>query len=166
MILVRYYDPVQGLTTVKLTPRPTEVDYPEKRLMKTRTTKDGAVVVQRPMADARPRRWTWKGYRPVEALAAFESLWALLESLETKTLWERGAGDGTVEIWDGESTIGGFDRLSNPFQPPDLVNYTNLVFTRVKFIQVDRKVRKGGGPVIWDEATVEFVLADDTFSSF
>src|SRR3954469_20389640 len=100
MFLVRYYAPTIGLTIVSLKPRPTSVDYPEFRLTRTRTSKDGAVIVQRPMRDPRPRKWIWEKYR--SSVPLYEAQWQFLVSLESQARWDFGLADTSIEIWEND----------------------------------------------------------------
>lgn len=158
--LVRYTDG-SGTHTLRLHPRPTAINYPERRLFKRRDTKDGASVISRPVADSRPRQWIWKGYRAW--MAEFNEQWLILKSLETKARLQDGLS-ATVLIWEDETTEGGFDTTTAG--DPDLITYSNLVWTTVRFIQVDRKLRDSGGPVIYDTSTVEFVVEDPLYAAF
>lgn len=161
--LIRYEHASLGTQTVKLSPRPTEVEYPEHRLFKSTPTQDGATVLQRPLRDSRTRKWIWKGYR--NYITAYKNLWTLLVSLETRARRQAGFTDTTVLIWEDETGVGGFDRTTNG-AAPDTVNYSNLTFTRVRIIQANRTPRDGGGPITYDTSMVEFVLDDTTYNSY
>jgi hypothetical protein len=137
-----------------LFPRPTEIDYPETRLYTSKTTEDGAVVVQRPMADSRPRKWTWKNYPSI--LPVYENQWKLLETLEYRTRLNNNLS-GHVELWEDTSGIGGFTRLDGS---------GNRVYTKVKILQAHRTPRQGGGLMTYDESTLEFVVDDVTYTGF
>ncbi len=164
MFLVKYLVTAPSTyTVVSLVPRPTEVEYPEKRLLKLRPNRDGGVVIQRPLRDARPRKWVWKNYRP--HVPNYEAQWAVLASLDTQTRWLAGFTTPTVLIWENETKEGGFDGLTSG-STPDLSAYTNLDWTEVKFTQVTRTTRKGGGPVTYDDSIVEFVIVDTSYSAF
>jgi hypothetical protein len=160
MFLIRYYVPAVGYVVTSLVPRPTSVDYPEARLFKMKQSKDGAAIIQRPLRDPRPRKWIWEKYRPT--ISVYETQWQLLKSLEVQTRWELGLADTRVQIWENDSGEGGFHGVLN-ILPPDLEFYTNLRWTWVQFIQVDRHIRPGGGPVTYDSSTIEFVIDDDDY---
>ena len=155
MFYIRYTNG-SGETVVKqLMPSPTEVEYPETRLLKVHTTQDGATVVQRPLRDSRPRKWVWKGYRDSDLLAAYANQWQELAALEYRTRLEAGLNP-LVEIWEDETSVGGFDRMDGE----------DKVYTTVKFIRVDRAMRKGGGPVTYEDSYIEFYVEDDTYRGF
>jgi hypothetical protein len=162
--LVRYGSVPIGFTTVlPIHPRPTEVEYPEFRSFKSKVSKDGSVVIQRPLKDSRPRKWAWKRYRPY--MTEFMNMWAVLESLETKAMWDAGFADPTIEIWEDETGKGGFGTTTDGF-PPDLITYTNLVWTKVKIIQAHQAIASGGGPVVFDTSFIDFIIVDEDYSSF
>lgn len=158
--LVRHYDPIEGHKIVSLSPAPNEVEYPDRRAYKVKTMKDGGSVIQRPMRDGRPRQWVWNNYQKRDE-SPFHAMWTMLESFDAKARWSRGLAETTVEIWEDVTGTGGFDRLTNT-SAPDLVSYSNLQFTRVKFAQVSKSMRKGGGPVTYD-AFVEFLIDDPKY---
>lgn len=139
---------------VPLFPAPTEVDYPEKRLYTTHTTQDGAVVVQRPLRDHRVRKWIWRGFSP--QLLTYENQWKLLESLEYRNRLANNL-PGYVEIWEDVTGVGGFGKMTDTGE---------RIYTKVKFLQVDRTPRKGGGFVKYDTSTVEFVIEDESYKHF
>jgi hypothetical protein len=143
-----------NLVTVEtpLDPAPTDVEYPETRHIKQATTQDGATIVQRPLRDPRVRKWRWTGHQT--ETEPYATQWALLASLETRARVLAGL-PATVEIWEDVSGIGGFDRMDG----------ANRQYTTVRFLQVDRAPRKGGGPVVY-ESVVEFIIADPTYSTF
>jgi hypothetical protein len=156
------YTTLSGTSVVSLHPRPTEVVYPERRSFKKRDTKDGGTVINRPLADARPRQWIWRRYRLW--IYEYRVQWELLQSLDCKERWQNSL-EPTVQIWENETGgDSGFGETTGG--DPDLVAYTNLVWTTVRFIQVSREIAKGGGPVTFDTSTVEFVIEDDAFETF
>jgi hypothetical protein len=160
MFLIRYYHgPTSTWKVERLTPNPTDCEYPPKRQVNVRTSRDGAVVVQRPAHDRRPRRWLWRNYP--KAHTAFNSLWTFLESLEMRARLDAGYTDEWVQVWENETGAGGFDRTTDN-GPADTVTYTNLKWCKVKFVQVTRDV-EGGGPVRYPEAYVEFWIDDTTW---
>lgn len=163
MFLIRYYQPTVGVTVARLTPRPTTVDYPEARLFRSRASKDGATIVQRPMRDPRPRKWIWEKYR--SSVPLYEAQWQFLVSLESQARWDAGLADTSIEIWENDSLTGGFDKVTD-LQPPDLIAYTNLQWTRVQILQTTRTIRPGGGSVVYEQSIVEFTIDDDFFTSF
>jgi hypothetical protein len=164
MFLIRYWDiPTGSFKVERLTPMPTDVSYPSKRIINVRTPRDGSVVVQRPVRDNRPRRWVWRGYR--DNIGNFKTMWAFLESMETKTRQEAGHTDLTVQIWESVSTKGGFNKTTNG-AAADLVSYTNLKWTKVRLVQVDRDIEEGGGPVTYKESYIEFYIEDSTYTGF
>ena len=150
-------------TVLVLSPGPTEVDYPDYENLTTKQTQDHAVVIQRPIHDSRERKWIWKRYRP--AAGNYETQWVTLLSLQARRR-HQNAEDPVVEIWEDE-TVGenGFD-LTDDGEPPDLVTYTNIVWTQVKFIRVYRKSQKGGGPIIYDDSIMEFIVVDPAWENF
>lgn len=153
MFQVRYVDALGDTQTLTLLPGPTEVEYPEKRNMATRPTQDGAVVIQRPLRDPRSRKWVWRGYR--NYIHPYETQWENLEQLEARYR-QLHLLDPVVEIWEDESTIGGFDRMDG----------AEKVFTKVKFIRVERVPRPGGGLVVYDHSTIEFLIVDPSYTDF
>lgn len=157
MFFVRYQNTSGGaFTTLSLMPGPTDVEYPDARLYKPVNTQDGAVVVQRPLRDDRPRKWIWKGYRDSDLMAAYKNQWATLSTLEYRYRLQHNL-PATVQIWEDETGIGGFNLLDGGGAK---------IWTTVKFLQVQRTIRPGGGFVIYDASTIEFVIADNSFSSF
>lgn len=166
MILVRYYDTsVSTYLVAQIRPGFGGVDYPGNRLFERKSSRDHAVIVQRPMLDDRPRRWIWTAYR--ESMPLYRILWDLLSSLEIKNRLEAGYTDPRVQIWEDETASGGFGHTTDG-NPPDLVAYTNLRWTWVKFLQVDRTVRdaKSGALLTFDETFVEFVISDPDYKFF
>lgn len=152
---IRFKDTEFGAyTTLTLFPGPTEVEYPERRAMKTTGTQDGATVVQRPLRDTRPRRWIWKNYPP--SLVGFEAQWQTLLSLEYATRLEAGKY-ALIEIWEDVVPEGGFNRVDGS---------SNKIWTKVKFLRVDRTPRRGGGPVTYDDSYIEFVIEDSGFVGY
>jgi hypothetical protein len=147
------YETAEGVLETALNPAPMFVEYPPRRLFKERVTQDGAVVVQRPLRDHRPRRWIWQGYGP--AHEPFATQWQLLETLEYRARLEAGL-PGTVEIWEDVSGIGGFDRTDAP---------GGRIYTKVKILQTNREPRREGGPVVY-ESTVEFRIEDMSYKAF
>lgn len=157
MFWIRYEtrDGSGNLSTVEtqLALNPTDVDYPEFRNYKPLVTQDGAVIVQRPLRDSRPRKWVWKGYGP--SIAAYSAQWQLLQSLDGRARLQANLSP-TVEIWENVSGVGGFSRLNGD---------GSRLYTRVRLTQVDRTPRQGGGPVSFD-STVTFQLDDATYAAF
>jgi len=139
---------------ITLHPGPTEIEYPERRLYKTHTTQDGATIIQRPLRDNRTRQWVWKGYPPM--IPTYENQWKVLEALEYRYRIEHDL-PGYVEVWEDISGVGGFDRLDGS---------GNRIYTKVKFIQVNRTPRKGGGFITYDESSIEFVVEDTNYTAF
>ena len=157
MFWIRYKHYVEGVLTdteVMLRPGPTEIDYPERRLYKAHTTQDGWIVVQRPLRDSRSRTWSWKGYPPT--IPTYENQWKFLETLEYRTRLQSSL-PGYVEIWEDVSGVGGFDSVDED---------SARVYTKVKFLQVNRTPRKGGGTVTYDDSGIEFVIQDEQYTSF
>jgi hypothetical protein len=153
---VRYKDRVNGALVdveTSLSPAPTEVEYPDGRAQTVHVTQDGAVVVQRPLRDARVRRWLWKGYAPTHA--PYAALWTLLKGLDHRTRLEAGL-PGTVEVWEDMSGVGGFGEMDG----------ANKRWTTVRVANVFRVPRSGGGPVRYDLSTVEFYVEDPAFGAF
>jgi len=146
----------------ELAPGPTEVDYPDYREYNLRTTQDSAFVIQRPIADARPRKWLWKRYR--NTVPNYETQYDTLRTLEARQR-HLDSRDPNIFIWENESDEGEFGALSSG-TVPDLESYTNISWTQVKFMQVHRKSAGGGGPVIYEDSWVEFVITDPAWESF
>ena len=165
--LIRYstdVSPGSTYTVMVLNPGPTEVEYPPTREFNKRVTQDHAVVIQRPIKDSRERKWIWKGYRPT--MAVYENQWQALLTLEARARQlDTPTKNPIIQIWEDESDEGGFGETTNG-AAPDLVGYTNIQWTQVKFLQVHRTTRKGGGPVIYDDSFIEFVIADPAWESF
>jgi hypothetical protein len=98
------------------------------------------------------------GYRSNVPL--YEAMWQKLVSLETQARWNAGYSDVRVQIWEDTTDTGcGFNKLTSG-TTADTVTYTNIKWVWVRFIRVDRKVRRGGGTVTYDTSTVEFVIDD------
>jgi hypothetical protein len=144
--------PNGAIAETSLTLAPMDVDYPDRRDMTVRTSQDGAVVIQRPLRDSRPRRWIWRGYGLNDP--TFAAQWAFLESLDYQTRTASGLV-ATVGIWEDFSGVGGFNKLSG----------SSRVYTTVRVIQVDRTPRKGGGPISY-ESVVEFYVEDPAYAAF
>jgi hypothetical protein len=156
MFFVRYKDAVNGAyITMSLMPGPTDVSYPDARLYKPHSTQDGAIVVQRPLRDDRPRQWSWKGFRDSDLLAAYRNQWIILSKLEYRYR-VRNNLPPVIEIWEDETSIGGFNGGTVGAK----------VWTKVKFLQVQRTIRGGGGYVVFDTSIIEMVIADDSYSAF
>src|SRR5690606_40389735 len=102
--MIRYHDG-PDYRVIRLHPGPTEVEYPDRRNYNSSTTPDGAVVVQRPLRDDRPRQWVWKNYRPT--VTTYENQWKLLETLEVKARLKANL-EPTVQIWEDVTDEGGF----------------------------------------------------------
>lgn len=154
MFWIQYKDGVNDApTSFSLTPSPGDIDYPEQRNYTLMQTQDNGNIVQRPLQDARPRKWIWTGYRP--SITPFTSLWTTLEAMEYRTRLLAGKVP-TVGVWEDESTVGGFDRVDGGGAK---------IFTTVKFLRVELVLRKGG-QIIYDPAQIVFVLADDTYTNF
>lgn len=140
-----------------LSPGPTAVDYPPRRLFVEKEVQDGGSILQRPIWDSRPRRWIWKGYHP--RIPVYERQWAELERHDTLSRLRRGE-PATVQIWEDESTVGGFGKTTDGLAP-NMVSHTNLQWTTVRFVQVSRDPRDNGGLVVYEESVVEFRIAGD-----
>jgi hypothetical protein len=159
--LIRY--PIgAGHNVAVLTPAPSDIDYPEKRLVNVKVSRDSAVVLQRPLRDDRVRKWIWEGYRGY--MPVYAAQWELLESLEAKALTERGLVS-TVEIWENVTGIGGFNVLTSGVNP-NLVTYANLKWTKVKIIQSNRLLRKGAPVPTYDVSEISFVIMDPDYTGF
>lgn len=155
---------------LQLAPRPTEVDYPPYRIAEPQTTSDGAVVVQRPIQDSRPRKLIWRGYFPT--IAAYESQWTTLLSLDARQRDIDGENP-IIQFWEDETAgSGGFDKLTDA-GPADTATFlgtpsnpSNLDWTSVKILQVTRTPRKSGGILRYDSSEVMFVIADPSWENF
>lgn len=158
-------DAAPGSTFVILTlsPNPTEVEYPDTREFNARITQDSAVIIQRPLNDSRTRKWSWKNYR--RSISAYESQWQILLTLEARQRDLDGKAP-IVELWENVTEEGGLGELTDA-NPPDLTEpSTNIVWTKVKLLQVHRRARSGGGVVTYDDSTIEFIIADPTWENF
>jgi hypothetical protein len=151
---MRYSDELQQMVEVELDPEPSAVDYPMKREFTRLTTQDGAVVIQRPLRDPRPRRWMWNSY--VKGNAEYEALFSLLSSLELKAMRDAGLSP-LIGIWEDVSGIGGFDRRDGSFNP---------VFTNVLITQVHREPIPAPGRVVYGDTLIEFVIEDLSYTHF
>lgn len=163
MFLIKYGTDAANtvFTTLKLAPQPTEVDYPERRNVNVKSSKDGSAILQRPLRDSRPRKWVWVGYNPL--IATYENQWTTFQTLDAKARAEAGLNP-VIYIWENDSVEGGFDRLSSGTDPDP--TYSNVIWTAVKFVQVTRKSRKGGGLTKYDESIIEFVIEDGAYTRF
>jgi hypothetical protein len=151
---VRWQETTGGAyTTLTLVPMPTAKEYPVRRDMVTKTSPDGNVIVQRPMRDARPRRWIWLRYS--DRVPGYTALWAALEALEYRTRLQ-ASKPPTVEIFEDVTKEGGFGNL---------IGGTTKVWTKVRFLQVTRSMASGGGSV-YDESFIEFVIDDPAYGGF
>jgi hypothetical protein len=155
MFALRYQDVAGIYTTVYLQPNPTDISYPDARLYKAHSTQDGAIVVQRPLRDDRVRQWVWKGFCDSDLLAVYRNQWLLLAKLEYRYRLRNNLPP-IIEVWEDETTLGGFDGLDGSAK----------IWTKVKFLQVQRTLRSGGGRVVFDTSAIEFVLADDRYGAF
>lgn len=164
--LIRYSTdaaPGSSYTVLELSPGPTEVEYPDYREMTLKHTQDHAVVIQRPIKDSRERKWVWKRYRP--QAANYEAQWATLRTLEARQR-DLDGKNPVVQIWEDETIgEGGFSDTTDDLTP-DLVTYTNIAWTEVKFTQVHRKSQKGGGLIIYDDSWIDFVITDPAWENF
>lgn len=143
---IRYRDnELSPWTELTLSPQPQSVEYPERHAAKIRTTPDGAIVIQRPMRDSRPRTWHWRGYRSTHA--AFEAQWATLVSLYTRNRLAAGL-EATVQIKENEVAESGL-----------------ADWVTVKITEVERHPRPTGGVPVYD-ARLVFHIADSTFTAF
>jgi len=153
MFWIRYQERDGRIVELPLNPAPSAIEYPDKRSQKVLTSQDGAVIVQRPMRDARPRKWLWRGHGPTAE--PYASQWKILEGLEYRYRVEN-ALPPSVGVWEDVSGVGGFARLDGNGQ---------RVYTTVKVTEVDRTPRQGGGPVIY-ESVLSFYIDDPTFRAF
>jgi hypothetical protein len=122
--------------------------------VKVQAKQDGAVVVQRPFRDSRPRRWIWTNYPA--AASAYSTTWTLLESLEYRTRLANNL-PGWIEVWEDVSGVGGFGKLDGS---------GNRIYTKVKVTQANRVPRGGGGIVIYAASVMEFVIDDLSYTEF
>ena len=153
MFWIRFTDALGNTTELALNPSPTDVDYPDASLLKTLTTQDGSVIVQRPLRDARPRKWIWNGYGQPDA--DYVSQWTVLKACEYRARLRAGLTPTTIEIWEDTTGTGGFDRLDT---------LGGKVWTRVKLLQVTRKP-SGPGPLRY-ESSVTFYVQDESYDLF
>jgi hypothetical protein len=153
---VRWKDAADGTyTTLTLNPGPSTVRYPERRNFKARETKDGAVVINRPLADPRSRSWVWLNYP--SRLVAYEQQWQKLMLLEYRARLEAGVYP-IVEIWEDVHPDGGFERYQE--------DGTTKLWTPVKFVRVQRTLREDRSLVEWSESVIEIRIADPTWTLF
>lgn len=159
MFLIRYTtDTVDASYTVlRLTPGPTEVEYPNGREFTELVSKDHAVVIQRPLRDSRKRQWVWKGYYTNVPL--YEAQWQTLLGLESRARLNNDLNP-LVYVWEDDTEGENPFNLTTDNQDPDFESYDNLVWTQVKIVNVYRKSRKGGGPTRFDDSVVEFFVVD------
>lgn len=162
--LIRYAtDAVPNYTVMHLSPGPTTVQYPDFRNFNVRVTQDHAVVVQRALKDDRERSWVWSDYRP--SILGFEQQWDVLITLEARRRMQDGLNP-VIQIWEDESVnAGGFGETTDGLAP-DLSGYTNIDWTEVKILQATRRVRAGGGAVVYSESLLEFRITDPTWEKF
>lgn len=164
--LIRYSTddaPGSVYTVLDLSPGPTDVDYPDFREYNARSTQDQAVVIQRALKDARPRSWIWLNYRPT--IPGYESQWQTFLTLEARTRSQNNKNP-VIQIWENETgNAGGFGETTDGLDP-DLVGYTNIQWTEVKFLQVSRRVRQGGGVVAYSESFIQFQITDPAWENF
>jgi hypothetical protein len=147
MFQIRYSATEGGtFTTLTMHPAPTEIDYPERRMMTLHPTQDGPPVIQRPLRDSRSRKWIWKGYGP--RIAPYENQWEALKALEYRTRLDANQWP-IVELREDELAESGFAN-----------------WTKVKIVRVERTARKGGGGLVYDESFIEFFVVDPAFGGF
>lgn len=150
---VRWQETTGGAyTALTLVPMPTAVEYPPRRILGTKVSPDGNVIVQRPMRDDRTRKWVWSRYRSY--VPGYAGLWTTLESLEYRTRLQANKPP-VVEIWE-DVAPGGFNRVDGSLAK---------IFTKVRFLQVMRSMAPGGGSV-YEESVVEFIIDDTSFTGF
>jgi len=150
--LIRY-DVDGTMREIELNPAPSDVDYPEAEAMTITASIEGNPIIQRPMRDGRVRKWIFRGWG--KGSEPYETQWNTLQSLTSGHRSQNGQ-DPYVYLWEDVSGVGGFDRYDSE---------GNRVFTRVRIAQANRVPRNGGGPVRYD-STLEFYIADDTYTSF
>lgn len=153
MFWIQYKDAHNDTIEIPLIPSPTEVDYPPSRDFEARKTQDEALVIQRPLVDSRPRKWIWRGYPP--RIISYETQWQLLKTLDCKERHANGLSP-IVGVWEDVVTDSGFGRKDG----------SSRLYTKVKFILVDRTPKPGGGLIAYDTSMVEFQISDPTFTSF
>ncbi len=159
--LIRYYDDdTSSYIVYPVRPGPSDVEYPEAREFELQRPRDGGAVVQRPERDGRLRKWLWSGYR--ETVPLYATLWSTLKLLNVKFRLDAGYEDPRIQIWDGVTGTGGFG-LTTDDEDPDIITYTNLKWTWVRVLRVDRKVRGKGGFPVWDPTLIEFVVDDEDY---
>lgn len=151
---IRYTDASNQQHVLSLQPAPSDVEYPEKRLFKKLSTQDNGTIIQRPLRDNRSRKWIWASYR--SNIVLYENQYQTIATLEYRARQLAGLTP-TVDIWEDASGTGGFDKLDG---------LGNKIWTTVKFIQVDRKLRQGSAIPTFDQTWIEFVIADSNFSGF
>jgi hypothetical protein len=152
---VRYKATVGGAyTTMTLFPGPSEIDYPERRIMTVLEPADGGPVIQRPIRDTRTRRWTWTDFDPT--IPTYENQWATLKQLEFLSRLENNLYP-YVEVWEDVVDDAGFGRLDGGGAK---------IWTVVRFLKVDRTVRKGRGRLAYDQSYIEFVIDDVNWTGF
>ena len=158
MFWIAYHDPMfdggELNMMVELPLNPTSVEYPPKRHLRVIQSRDGAVITQRGMADPRPRRWLWTGYK--DDVPEYAATWAILQQMDYYTRLQAGLPQH-VGIWENVSGIGGFDRGEDWGWQRE--------FVRVKATQVTREIRPGGGPALYN-TIFEFYIDDPTYTDF
>lgn len=146
-------------TISQLVPQPTYVDYPDRFTNEIRTSKDGYTIVQAPIKDTRPRSWIWKRYR--SSVPKYDNLWNQIfnyqyrvrqNAIPAKSPWvyvkDTESGNLTFRQWNGTKWI--------EFE----------TWVRVKVTQVTQNVAQQGGPTVWEDTKLTFIIDDNSWNNF
>src|SRR5258706_10143399 len=132
---------IQSGTISQLVPGPTWVSYPDRFVNEVRVSKDGAVIVQAPLKDMRPRSWIWKRYR--SSVPKYDTLYNQLlnyqyrmrqSAIPFKSPWvyikDTESGNLTFKQWNGTKWV------------------EVETWVRVKVTQVTQTIAEQGGPAV------------------
>lgn len=146
--------------TIKtLFPGPTYVIYPDKILNTIRESRDGAVTVQAPLKDPRPRSWVWVNYKAT--VINYTDLYKQIlnyqyknriNNLPAKSQWvyvkEDQTGNLTKLQWSGS----GFSEIND--------------WVRVRVTQVTQNVAQQAGQATYAQTIMQFYVDDPTWNWF
>lgn len=144
-------------TIRSLSPGPSIVQYPDFFDQKGIVTKDGRVVMSRPIKDSRTRSWIWSGYR--FDILNYDVWYNDLLNLHYR-LREQAGLDPHVFLKEPTSKdlfrfieTGGL-WVRTPF------------FVRTKVIHVSQFVSRKGGKTKYEETVIKFIIDDPTWNAF
>ena len=146
-------------TITTLSPGPSYPEYPTRFLNDPQSSKDGNPIIQVPLADDRPRRWTWARYWGT--VPGYTQLYSDLLQLQFNLrLKETPAKSEWVFLKEDVSNNWGKLEFSGG-------TWTlNEDFIRVKVIDVSQNVASHGGIVQYTDMYIEFLVDDSTFNVF